>query len=490
MIYQLAGTFTLIGCLISMWHMTAHLRHFYEPSIQRKVLAILWMCPIYSVTSWLSLVFTEAEAYLGILKDFYEAYVIYTFLSFLIAVLGKGDRHAVVDLLTGHAGHLNDPRTCGFLCKMKYDSPRAKAELVLTQCQAFAMQFVFLKPTIAIARFTCKKLDWHGFASAGASKMDPKSPQLYFLILDNISVFMAFSGLLKFYHAVQDDLSWCRPFPKFLCIKGVVFMTFWQGLAISILASTTQDFGDDVMKSKTNAEEWAAQAQDFLICLEMLLFSIAHFYVFPYEEWEEGYRPKEDKDGTTFMETMAMKDFVYDLKLVMNPGSSKKARRRSKKNNDDENANGITTIHEKDEETVTTETSEDLESSNITANVDKDDDDQQREALSRLLSRRSLLDKLSDNEEIIQALSQQDVEGGFIKVDEQDSSSAESSSSQNVVIETNEVARNQQSLITEVETTDESYSQLDTSSPSTEVQEEKEEILNSSLFTILGVQNK
>lgn len=267
-------------------------------------------------------------------------------------------------------------------------------------------------------------------------------------------------------------------------------MTFWQGLAISILASTTQDFGDDVMKSKTNAEEWAAQAQDFLICLEMLLFSIAHFYVFPYEEWEEGYRPKEDKDGTTFMETMAMKDFVYDLKLVMNPGSSKKARRRSKKNNDDENANGITTIHEKDEETVTTETSEDLESSNITANVDKDDDDQQREALSRLLSRRSLLDKLSDNEEIIQALSQQDVEGGFIKVDEQDSSSAESSSSQNVVIETNEVARNQQSLITEVETTDESYSQLDTSSPSTEVQEEKEEILNSSLFTILGVHNK
>merc|ERR1719203_249526 len=259
-------------------------------------------------------------------------------------------------------------------------------------------------------------MDWHGLAPAESSSMDPRSPEFYFLIADNVSVFMAFSGLLKFYHAVQDDLSWCRPFPKFLCIKGVVFMTFWQGLAISILASTTQDFGDDVMKSKTDAEEWAAQAQDFLICLEMLLFSIAHFYVFPYEEWEEGYRAKEDKDGTTFMETMAMKDFVYDLKLVMNPGSSKKTRRRSKKNNDDKNTNGITTIHEKDEETVTTETSEDLESSNITANDDKEDDDQQREALSRattrLLSRRSLLDKLSDNEEIIQALSQQDVEGG------------------------------------------------------------------------------
>merc|ERR1711982_223366 len=80
---------------------------------------------------------------------------------------------------------------------------------------------------------------------------------------------------------------------------------------------TTQDFGDDVMQHKVNAEQWAARGQAFMICLEMLLFSIAHFYCFPYEEWKEGYRPKEAKDNTTFIQTMAMKDFVSDLKLVM-----------------------------------------------------------------------------------------------------------------------------------------------------------------------------
>jgi len=497
MIYQLAGTFTLIGCLISMWHMTAHLRHFFEPSIQRKVLAILWMCPIYSVTSWLSLVFTQAEGYLGILKDFYEAYVIYTFLSFLIAVLGKGDRSAVVDLLTRHADHLPDPRICGFLCKMQYDSPRAKSELVLTQCQAFAMQFVFLKPTIAMARFICKKLEWHGLASEESSSMDPRSPQFYFLILDNISVFMAFSGLLKFYHAVHEDLSWCRPFPKFLCIKGVVFMTFWQGLAISILASTTQDFGDDVMQRKVNAEQWAEQAQDFLICLEMLLFSIAHFYVFPYEEWKEGYRPKDKEDGTTFIETMAMKDFVYDLKLVLNTGSGKKARQRSKKNKDDKSGSLINTIHEQDEDTVTSATSEDLESSNMSAKDDADDDAQQREAISRattrLLSSRSLLKKLAGNEEMIQAISQDqehDEEGGLVKIDKEDDSSKVTTteeSSSNVVIETNEVTRTRESLITEVETRNETTSLLDTTGPSNDAEEEKEETLNPSIFTSLGV---
>ena len=52
-----AGTFTLLGCLISLWHLTSHLRHYYKPDVQRRVMAVLWMVPIYSVTSWFSLVF-------------------------------------------------------------------------------------------------------------------------------------------------------------------------------------------------------------------------------------------------------------------------------------------------------------------------------------------------------------------------------------------------------------------------------------------------
>ena len=47
MVFQLAGTFTLLASLISMWHMTAHLRKFERPHVQRKVLAILWMSRKY-----------------------------------------------------------------------------------------------------------------------------------------------------------------------------------------------------------------------------------------------------------------------------------------------------------------------------------------------------------------------------------------------------------------------------------------------------------
>jgi uncharacterized coiled-coil protein SlyX len=233
MVYQLAGTFTLLGCLISMWHMTSHLRSFKQPFVQRKILAILWMCPIYSVTSWLSLVIPTIEGYLAILKDMYEAYVIYQFLSFLIAVLGKGNRDAVVDLLAGHASHLSPPIRCFGWCRKELayirgedatvDENKRLADDVLMQCQVFAMQFVFLRPILTATLFALKKIDYHGpifgpgspfdhsgtldedeEANMAGGMMDYRSPQFYLVILQNVSVFMAFSGLLKFYHAVQE----------------------------------------------------------------------------------------------------------------------------------------------------------------------------------------------------------------------------------------------------------------------------------------------
>lgn len=318
MVYQLAGTFTLLGCLISMWHMTSHLRTFNQPFIQRKILAILWMCPIYSITSWLSLVFTNLEGYLAIIKDCYEAYVIYQFLSFLIAVLGKGNRDAVVDLLVRHPDHLHPP--CGWCCGKKYDDNRSLAHAVLLQCQIYAMQFVLLRPLTSIAMFTLRKLGYYG---AGNSVTDYRSPQFWIIGVQNVSVFMAFTGLLKFYHLVQDDLAWCRPWPKFLCIKGVVFMTFWQGLTISILAATTEIGGDE------DTETWGKSAQNFLICLEMLLFAIAHFYVFPTEEWEEGYRPVENIDSK-FGDNIALRDFLQDLKLIVGSTAGKGEKKRKK----------------------------------------------------------------------------------------------------------------------------------------------------------------
>ena len=80
-----------------------------------------------------------------------------------------------------------------------------------------------------------------------------------------------------------------------------------QGLAITVLAETT-----DVGGGKS--DEWAKSAQNFMICLEMLLFSIAHFYCFPTEEWNPDYRARASRG---LGESLAFGDFVQDLKLIL-----------------------------------------------------------------------------------------------------------------------------------------------------------------------------
>ena len=89
------------------------------------------------------------------------------------------------------------------------------------------------------------------------------------------------------------ELACLKPFSALIFKDTFVihdqFMTFWQGLVIGLLAGSTSIAGE---QSESNDPDiWGKQAQNFLICLEMLLFSIAHFYCFPTDEWQDGYRP-------------------------------------------------------------------------------------------------------------------------------------------------------------------------------------------------------
>ena len=141
-------------------------------------------------------------------------------------------------------------------------------------------------------------------------------------------MFLAFSGLLKFYHAVRDDLAWCQPLAKFVTIKAVVFMTFWQGLAISILFHASEaeqsNTDDDDDSGSTSSGYSASYIQHIIICMEMLFFAAAHWCVFPAEEWEEGYKASHEAPGFGF------KDFGSDVGLIIDSGKRSMQARREK----------------------------------------------------------------------------------------------------------------------------------------------------------------
>lgn len=83
-----AGAFVLLGFPISLYGIVMHLSNYNQPETQSYIVRILWMVPIYSIQSWLSLRYNNYAVYIETLRDFYESYVLYSFLQYLIQVLG------------------------------------------------------------------------------------------------------------------------------------------------------------------------------------------------------------------------------------------------------------------------------------------------------------------------------------------------------------------------------------------------------------------
>ena len=62
----------------------------------------------------------------------------------------------------------------------------------------------------------------------------------------------------------------------------------------------------------------AAYRADFLICIEMLVASLAHFYIFPYRQWEPGYRARlagQASSHFSLRDNFAVRDFVRDIQV-------------------------------------------------------------------------------------------------------------------------------------------------------------------------------
>jgi membrane protein YdbS with pleckstrin-like domain len=94
----------------------------------------------------------------------------------------------------------------------------------LKQLEDWTWQFVIVRPVVSILIVILELLGWYEGAITWICS-----------IILNISVSLAMYSLILIYHVFHNELIPRKPLAKILCIKGVVFFSFWQvNLSLSL----------------------------------------------------------------------------------------------------------------------------------------------------------------------------------------------------------------------------------------------------------------
>lgn len=267
----IGGIFVILALPISLYEITQHMIYYSRPSLQKHVIRILWMVPTYALNAWIGLVYPDFGIYFDCARECYEAYVIYNFLAYLLNYLNEEMDLEINLALKPQIKH-SFP-----LCWLP--NWKMGRELV-HNCKHGILQYTLIRSLTTGAAFLC---ELKGVYGEGEFKANVAFP--YIIAVNNISQFMAMYCLVLFYRANKEELRPMEPIGKFLCIKAVVFFSFFQGVLIAIAVNTgLLDFLYDPGDSHS-ITSLSNQLQNFLICIEMFLAAIAHHYSFSYKPY-------------------------------------------------------------------------------------------------------------------------------------------------------------------------------------------------------------
>lgn len=294
--HLLAATFVWAGIIISCHHIYQHLRFYTLPSEQRCIVRILFIVPIFGVDSWLSLFFVTRSSYVYFdsIRDWYEAFVIYNFMHLCYEYLG-GESNIMSEIR-------GKPIQTSWFYGTCFFRGRTYTIEFLRFCKQATLQFCIIKPFMSVLTLMLQATgkyhdgDW-----------SPGSWYFYITMVYNMSVSLALYGLILFYQATKDLLSPYEPVWKFLSVKSIIFMSFWQGVLLAIFEKI------GVLRPFTQDAEPGALAagyQNFFICIEMLFAAIALRYAFPYEIYSY---------GDSYGRSVTMQSISSSLKETINP---------------------------------------------------------------------------------------------------------------------------------------------------------------------------
>ncbi|KAK6139496.1 hypothetical protein DH2020_026756 [Rehmannia glutinosa] len=312
---------TVGAMTLAILHIHKHLLNYTEPTYQRYIVRIIFMVPerpgsvlvlfmvfhnnevycfffsfclvpflaVYALMSFLSLVLNKGAIYFNSIREIYEAWVIYNFLSLCLAWVG-GPGAVVLSL----SGKVMKPNWCLMTCCFP---PVPLDGRFIRRCKQGCLQFVILKPVLVTVTFIL-----YAKGKYEDGNFNPRQSYLYLTIIYTISYSVALYALALFYVACKDLLQPFNPVPKFIIIKSVVFLTYWQGVLVFLAAKS------GLIKDT----EEAAEFQNFIICVEMLIAAVGHLYAFPYKEYAGANIGANSGFTASLAHALKLNDFYHD----------------------------------------------------------------------------------------------------------------------------------------------------------------------------------
>eukprot|EP01135_Chromosphaera_perkinsii_P010137 Nk52_evm3s2039 gene=Nk52_evmTU3s2039 len=304
LLWTLAGFCTLFSVTSSVWLMRKHMVHYSSPHLQRSIVRIILLVPIYAVTSFLSLWFVHLSFFLNTIRDCYEALALYEFMQLMIGYAGGSD---ALNRRLSVKSPIEHPWPFASLPKIRINRPR-----FLLHIRRGVLQFVVVKPILAISVLF---LDVLGVYKDG--DWSTHNSYSYIYLMENFSVCVSLYCLVIFYKAAKEELDPFDAVQKFLCVKCVIFFTFWQGFILSILIATgvLHGSGDSEVANTSSA------IQNFLVCVEMCGAAIMHRFYFPYEEFITTHTIRRNSVRSAMNDIFTVKDVLDDTRtaFLQNP---------------------------------------------------------------------------------------------------------------------------------------------------------------------------
>lgn len=267
----IAGISAWFALLLSIWEVCQHLVNYTKPYLQKYIIRILWMVPIYAFNAWLGMKFPKSAIYLDTLRECYEAFIIYSFMKYLLNFLYRDTDSDLLIQCKPPQKHLFP------LCWLE---PLPGGYRFLNNIKQGILQYTVIRPITTMIALITELAGVYGEGSWSFS-----TAYIYLFLINNLSQMVAMYCLVIFYQAYRCELSPMSPLGKFLSIKCVIFFSFFQSVLISFLIEfgvITRAFN---VKSTGEAVDIQRNLQDFLICLEMMIAAFAHVFVFSHKPY-------------------------------------------------------------------------------------------------------------------------------------------------------------------------------------------------------------